>query len=342
MQSFIIWIMKNMPNFILRLLAGKPLDIDGNRLDVNMQIVANMAARNAPEAGEFPPLDELRASMAELKPLDASRRAGVQSVDRHFSASVGDIKVRIYTPHNCPDLAPAILFFHQGGLVVMDLDSDDTFCSVMADEAKARVISLDYRLCPEHAFPAAIDDALALWDYVQSHAAELGIASARIALAGDSAGGLISAVLAQEIRDRGGVQPAAQLLVYPWVATQMEEQGSVVSCAETFPLNRATMDFFNAQVFPDDKNTDHKWANPLHNDNLENLPPAIVATAGFDPIRDQGNAYAQAIKAAGNRVTHHCFGSLTHSFLIFGNVSHTAQRASVQLARELAELLKTD
>ena len=340
MQSYIIWIMKNLPNFILRLIAGKPLDIDGNRLDVNLQIVANMAARNAPESGEFPPLDELRASMAELKPLDAPRRAGVKSVDTHFPSPAGRMKVRIYTPRNCADAAPAILFFHQGGLVVMDLDSDDTFCSVLADEAKARVISLDYRLCPEHAFPAAIEDALALWDYVQDHADALGIDKQRVGLAGDSAGGLISAVLAQEIRDMGGVQAAAQLLVYPWVSTQMEERGSVVSCAEAFPLNRATMDFFTAQVFPDEKNTDHKWANPLHNENLANLPPAIVATSGFDPIRDQGNEYATAIKAAGNQVTHYCFGNLTHSFLIFGNVSHNAQRASLQLARDMAALLK--
>ncbi len=341
MQRLIMWVLKNTPNFILRLMAGKPLDIDGNRLDVNMQIVANLAARNALDPENPPSLEEIRAgaSASTLAPMDALRRVGVKSEDRSLSGAAGDMLVRIYTPRHCAAKAPGILFFHQGGLVVMDIDSDDTFCSVMADEAKARVISLDYRLCPEHKFPTAIEDALALWDYVQAHGDELGVDTTRIGLVGDSAGGLIASVLCQQIRARSGVQPAAQLLVYPWVSTDLQETGSIVSCAETFPLNRATMDFFNSQVFPDGKNMGHAWANPLHNSDLSGLPPAIIATAGFDPIRDQGNAYADALKAAGNQVTHYCFGTLTHSFLIFANVSHNAQKASVQLARDLAAVL---
>jgi acetyl esterase len=220
----------------------------------------------------------------------------------------------------------------------MDHLSDGHFCSVLADECKAKVISLDYRLCPEATFPEPIDDGMALWDYVQAHAGELGIDPRRVALAGDSAGGLISATMSQLLRDKAGQQPAALLLAYPWVSTDTGAGGSLESCADCFPLNTATMDFFNAQVFPNGENLDHPMANPLHG-NLNDLPPTVVGTAGFDPIRDQGNAYANALKAAGNEVMHYCFGSLTHSYLILGRISHAAERASVQLARDLAQYL---
>jgi acetyl esterase/lipase len=108
------------------------------------------------------------------------------------------------------------------------------------------------------------------------------------------------------------------------------------SCAEMFPLTRATMEMFNANVFPNDKNIDHDWANPLHNENLQKLPPAIIATAGFDPVRDQGNEYAEALAAVGNQVTHYCFGKLSHSFLCLARVSNPVQKACEQLARDLA------
>jgi acetyl esterase len=221
----------------------------------------------------------------------------------------------------------------------MDLDTDDAFCTILADECKAKVISLDYRLCPEHNFPAPIDDAMALWDYVQANAAALGIDGARVAVAGDSAGGLISSVICQQVRDAGGLQPAAQLLAYPWLSTQLAETGSALSCAECFPLTSSTMEFFNATVFPEGKHIDHPFANPLHNDNLANLPPAIIGTAGFDPIRDQGNDYADRLKAVGNQVTHYCFNSLSHSYLSLGNVSKNAEKAGITLARDLAKII---
>ena len=254
--------------------------------------------------------------------------------------ATGELRARIYTPKKATSTDPCILFFHQGGLVVMHHKTDDHFCSVMADECNAKVISLDYRLCPEHAFPAAIDDGLALWDYVHEKADELEIDARRVAVAGDSAGGLIASVMCQILRDKNlealTPQPAAQLLVYPWVSTDLESGGSLESCSEMFPLNSGIMALFNDTVFPGGKHIDHAWANPLHNKNLQKLPPAIIATAGFDPIRDQGNEYAEALSAVGNQVTHYCFGELTHSFLCLGRVSDAAAEASVQIARDLA------
>lgn len=336
-QNLILGVLRNMPQFVLRKMAGPRLEIDGNVLDANIQIVANMAEA---QAGDPPAtVAEWRASAQAFDEMSLPRRAGVRIEDVTMPGPGGPMKARIYTPRRASNADPAILFFHQGGLVVMDHLTDDHFCSVMADECGAKVISLDYRLCPEVAFPAPIDDALALWDHVQENASAMGIDPRRVALAGDSAGGLISASMSHILRDRGAARPAALLLAYPWVSTDTGAGGSLDSCAECFPLNTATMDFFNATVFPNGKNMDHAYANPLHNEDLRNLPPTIIGTAGFDPIRDQGDAYAEALKAVGNEVTHYCFSSLTHSYLVLGRVSHAAERASVQLARDLAHYL---
>ena len=335
-QNMILGVLRNTPQFILRRLAGTPLEIDGNVLDANIQIVANMAAA---EAGDPPnTVAEWRAAAAAYDAMALPDRSGVTTQDITIAGPGGDMKARIYAPRNASAADPAILFYHQGGLVIMDHLSDGHFCSVLADECKAKVITLDYRLCPEARFPEPIEDGMALWDHVQENAEAMGIDPRRVALAGDSAGGLISASMSQLLRDRGGMQPAALLLAYPWVSTDTNAGGSLESCAECFPLNTATMDFFNAQVFPEGENIDHPLANPL-NGNLKDLPPAVIGTAGFDPIRDQGNAYAEALKAAGNDVTHHCFDSLTHSYLILGRISHAAEEASMQMARDLAHYL---
>jgi acetyl esterase len=336
-QNLILGVLRNSPSFLKRRLAGPPVEIDGNVMDANIQIMANMAAA---EGGDPPSsVETLRASANAFDALNLPRRSGVSIEDTVLQLDGNSLEARIYTPRGATDSDPAVLFFHQGGLVIMHHLSDDHFCSVLADECGAKVISLNYRLCPEVAFPAPIEDGMALWHYVQDNAASLGIDPKRVALSGDSAGGLISASMTHMLRDAGGVQPAAQCLAYPWVSTDITGDPSGQSCSECFPLNTATMDFFNAMVFPNDKNLDHPLANPANNKNLKNLPPAVIGTAGFDPIRDQGNAYAKALEAAGNEVTHYCFTSLTHSYLLLGRVSHTAEKACVQLAQDLAGYL---
>ena len=286
-QRLIVGAMRLLPPALIRRMAGDPWVIDGFTLDPHIHVVANMAARQATDA---PSLETRRAeARAAFEMLNAPRRAGVHVIDTDVPGPAGRMPIRQYQPQGKRDAEPAILFFHQGGLVILDLDTCDPFCTILADECQARVISLDYRLCPEHAFPAAIDDAMALWDYVQENAETLGIDPTRVALAGDSAGGLIAADLCHLLKARGGTQPAAQLLIYPWVTSDLNETGSLVSCAEAFPLNQEVMHYFRSQVFPDDKGNDDPLANPLEQD-LTGLPPAVVATAGFDPIRDQGNA----------------------------------------------------
>lgn len=339
-QNLILSAMRMMPLGLARKMAGPPICVDGYELDAHTQLLANLSAKNMDAKAPPETLADIRQAGNAFDAIALPRCRDVDISDVELPLKTATLKARIYQPKNASATDPAVLFFHQGGLVIMHHLTDDWFCSLLSQICRAKVITLDYRLCPENAFPAAIEDGLALWDYVHEHAEALGIDKRRIALAGDSAGGLISSVMCQVLRDKAKsekvAQPAAQLLIYPWVSTSIEAVGSMESCAEMFPLSRATMDMFNANVFPDGKNMDHAWANPLHNDNLQKLPPAIIATAGFDPVRDQGNEYAEALAAVGNQVTHYCFGELSHSFLCMGRISNAVQKACRQLARDLA------
>ncbi|MBE8191777.1 MAG: alpha/beta hydrolase [Alphaproteobacteria bacterium] len=344
-QKILLGLLKRLPSFVIRRMAGVPLEIDGNVLDPHIHLLARQAEK---QEIDFSDILQARKNINEMMSvLNAGRRAGVSVSDTTIKGEGSTLGIRIYTPTikgKMKKTLPAVLFFHQGGLVVMDVDSNDTFCTIMADICGACVISLDYRLCPEHKFLDTHADAKTLWDYVQANAEALAIDASRVGVAGDSAGGLLASVLCQRLQEAGGTQPKAQLLVYPWVSTSFRAQdgayeGSMASCAECFPLDSATMEFFTAQVFPNDEGIEHPFANPLARENLAGLPSAIVATAGFDPIRDQGNQYAKRLSAAGVSVTHYCFGSLSHSFLSMGNVSHATTEASEQLARDLAALL---
>ena len=336
-QNLFLDFLRILPEKILRNFAGKPIVIDGNTLDTNMQIISNLSSKG-PRKKLISPQDYREAAVL-LNDLALPNIYGVEIKDQEIIGPDGSIQIRVYKKKSNKEKSAAILFFHQGGLVIMDNKTNDYFCSLLSDKCSATVISPNYRLCPENNFPAAIEDGLSLWDYVVANANSLNIDPKSIALAGDSAGGMISATMAIVLRDKGGIVPAALCLVYPWVTTSFENQPSLKSCADVFPMTFETVEFFNKTVFPDNKNAEHPWANPLKQNDLKNLPPTIVATAGFDPVRDQGNQFAEVLKKAGVKVFDYCFNSLTHSFLIFGRISNVAQRANNKIADNLSNLL---
>ena len=341
LRLLILDTLRSMPHGLLTWVAGEPLEIDGNRLDMNMQVLAKLSTRGSNTSDGPPRLDDIRRTAAEFSELNLPTVAGVSTEDTTIELQGNSLKARIYRPSSSEHPKPAVLFFHQGGLVIMDHLTDNHFCSLLAARCGAVVFSLDYRLCPENPFPAPIEDAKALWEHVQACSSDYGVDPARVALAGDSAGGLISSTLALILRDERGLQPKALCLAYPWVTTNNENQLSLNSCANTFPLTTDTMHFFNSHVFPNDLNKDHPWANPLYAESLSNLPSTVIGTAGFDPIRDQGNAFASRLLESGNEVTHFCFESLTHSYLVFGRVSNEAERACETLAAALSERLNS-
>jgi len=295
------------------------------------------------EAGH-PPMSEqtpaearagFRALAVDLR--DPSLLPALESVqDVTVPGGDGDRPARVYRPRT-GDL-PTIVFFHGGGWVIGDLDTHDLTCRTLARDADAVVVSVDYRLAPEHPFPAAVDDAEAAARWVAEHAADpasgLG-GTAAVAVAGDSAGGNLAAIVAQTFRDEG--RPlAAQLLLYP--ATDLvTEHGSLVENAEGYFLDAPTIAWFFEQYVGAADPSDPRLSPALG--DLTGLAPAVVAVAQFDPLRDAGTAYAQDLEAAGVRVDLHSFPGLIHGFVDMGRFSRAAQAAVERTFAALRTLL---
>jgi acetyl esterase len=229
-----------------------------------------------------------------------------------------------------------VLFLHGGGFVIGDLDTHDLACRTIADHSRAVVVSLDYRLAPEHPFPAAVEDTLVAADWMVEHTAELG-GDHRTAVAGDSAGGNLAAVTAQHLRDQG-YDLTAQLLIYP-VTEMGADTASFRDNAEGYFLDAETMLWFGAQYAgPAGVDPSDPRLSPRLGD-LAGLAPAVVVTAQFDPLRDDGDGYARALADAGVRVEHRRFAGLIHGFVDMGRHSPAADAAVLETCRLFGELL---
>jgi acetyl esterase len=222
--------------------------------------------------------------------------------------------------------------------VIGDLDTHDTACRLLAREADAGVLSIDYRLAPEHRFPAAVDDALAAFRWAAANAADLGFDRARVAVAGDSAGGNLAAVVTQLAMRDGGSRPAAQLLAYP-VTDLSTKHASYRLFADGFLLTERDMDWFRAHYLPDAASAFDPRASPLLAPDLGGLPPAVVLTCGFDVLRDEGEAYARRLEEAGVRVALRRNAGLIHGFCNAVGVSPLSRTAMIEGVRLLRELL---
>lgn len=257
--------------------------------------------------------------------------------DRTLAGPGGDIPVRVYRPAEGPDAAlPVVVFAHGGGFVFCDLDSHDGLCRAMTNGLGAVVVSVDYRLAPESPWPAAADDVYALTAWVAGNAGELGADPARLVVAGDSAGGNLAAVTAVMARDRGGPAIAAQALLYPVIAADFST-ASYRRFGEGFYNTAAAMAWYWDQYLPRAADRTHRYASPIQ-DGCVGLPPAVVVTAGCDPLCSEGEAYAQALAAAGVATTHRGYPGAIHGFLTMP-VLTLAQRARRALWEDIAGLL---
>ena len=253
----------------------------------------------------------------------------------------GPIPVRLYRPlgHSDTAVLPVLVYYHGGGFVIGDLDTHDTLCRELANLADCAVVAVDYRLAPEHRFPAAVIDCMAATRWVRDQTAALRLDASRLAVGGDSAGGNLAAVVCIDARDRGDLPIKFQLLIYP--ATDMRRTApSHAENGQGYLLTQETMDYFTGHYIADSAQLSDWRTSPLLHPDLSNLPAALLLTAGFDPLRDEGAAYAQRLTAAGNRAGYVNFARQIHGFLTMGKVLDEANTAVALCAAELKRMLK--
>jgi acetyl esterase len=254
----------------------------------------------------------------------------------------GDIPLRVYTPAGAgAEVLPALVFFHGGGFVIGDLDTHDGLCRLLANASGARVIAVDYRLAPEHKFPAAVEDAYDAVAWIAENAEEFGIDAERIAVGGDSAGGNLTAVVTQLAKEKGAPRLAFQMLLFP--ATQMgADTPSMRACEDGSFLDRPTMNWFLRNYLGNDSEKDDLRASPLLAPDLRGLPPAFLMTGGYDPLHDEGVQYAERLREARVPVAHVDYPSLPHDFIYLHAILPEADEAIRQAAHALRDALRKE
>jgi acetyl esterase len=295
-------------------------------LDPNVKMLLDqMAAIGAPPIHALS-VEQARASMDAMVAMMGEGEEVAHVEDRTIDAGGQPLPIRIYRPVGVStDSAPALVFYHGGGFVLGGLSSHDRDCRALANRGQCVVIAIDYRLAPEHPFPAAADDAVAAFEYVVAHAGELGVDRDHLAVGGDSAGGNLAAVVALHARD-AAIPLKLQLLIYPAVAGDEGDFPSRAENATGYMLDRESITWFTAAYFPDVAPRDWRAA-PMLAASHAGVAPALVITAEFDPLRDEGEAYAARLEAAGVPAKATRYDGLIHGFFGMGALVPAANAA---------------
>ena len=305
-------------------------------LDPGLKLVLDqLAATPGPQLHELP-VAQARAFFEQMQlPHPEVKIAGVE--DRRIPGPAGEIPVRIYRPGGKAPLA-ALVYFHGGGWVIGSIETHDASCRDLANRVGCVVVSVDYRLAPEHRYPAAAEDCFAATQWVAENAAALGVDPQRIAIGGDSAGGNLAAAVALMARDRRGPALRHQLLIYP-VTDADFTRASYRENAEGYLLTTQAMEWFWGHYVPDAVQRNEPYAAPLQAKDLSGLPPAFVITAEYDPLRDEGEAYAKRLSGAGVRTTAKRYDGAIHGFFAMGLLAEVARTAVADAVTELRSAL---
>ena len=298
-----------------------PLDPLAKRF-LAMTAASSPADRSRPSAQERPQdrIHERRQALAKLMQFVRADVTVTAGVDGLLPGPAGDIPYRLYAPANATaEPLPGFVFFHGGGMVAGSIETHDRICAALAQTTGCRLISVDYRLAPEHKFPAAIEDAIAATRWVSGQAATLGIDAAKLVIGGDSAGATLAAVVCQDSLRNAGPSISVQCLICP-VLDFEDTSPSREAFAENHLLDRATLEADLADYLPDDADLADPRISPLRATKFAGLPAAIIHTAEFDPMRDEGNAYAGKLVAAGVTVEHICHDGMIHNFHAMGAI----------------------
>lgn len=304
-----------IPTAIRRgLVRGRSVIIDGNTLDPTLQLM--LSGLRAVGIDGLVVDDDAQASRAQMRESTigfSGPQIHVDVDELSLPGPAGDIPARHYRPAG-GEAAPLLVFYHGGGWSIGDLDTHDALCRLTCRDAGIHVLSIDYRLAPEHPAPAAIEDAYAAFTWAYRHAGELGATPGLVAVGGDSAGGNLAAVVSQMARDEGAPAPVLQWLIYPRTDFTAQNR-SLTLFSRGFLLTKRDIDWFESQYLRRSEldRTDPR-VSPALAESLTGLAPALIAVAGFDPLRDEGESYAEALRTAGVAVDLRYLGSLTHGF----------------------------
>jgi acetyl esterase len=324
-----------------RRLLRKSVRLDGLTLDPEIQMLlllrklrgGGTLRATTPERAR----EQMRAEVMQFKftpvAVGAVREFGIPG-------AIGPLPARHYSPLETSGPRPLLVYFHGGGYVAGDLDTHDACCRVLCRHGGMHVLSVAYRLAPEHPFPAAIDDASSAFTWAFENAAMLGADPGRVAIGGDSAGGNLSAVYSAFAERNGTPRPRLQVLIYP-VADRSVDRPSVGFFREGFLLEHADMKWYDGHYFngTDVLRTDPR-VSPIFADTLATACPALIFTAGFDPLRDEGEAYGTALRAAGGRADVRRFDGMVHGFVNMVDVSPVARRAMIEIAEAVRRALE--
>lgn len=303
-------------------------------VDPQVQVFLDMlAAIGAPPLHEQS-VDEARQSIAALDRMGGPPEHIHSIENRSIPGPAGSIPIRIYTPEGQGPF-PILVFFHGGGWVICDLDTHDAASRILANAARCIIVSVDYRLAPEHKFPAAPEDCYAATQWVAQNAASIHGDPARMAIGGDSAGGNLAAVVSLMARDRGEPPITFQLLIYPVTDYYLPGTASYVSNAEGYFLTRDSMAWFWQHYISVADDLDNPYLNPLRAKDVSRLPPAYIVTAEFDPLRDEGEAYAQRLREAGVPIQARRYNGMIHGFFTMVGLIDQSKPALAEAASVL-------
>ncbi|MGN6587600.1 MAG: alpha/beta hydrolase, partial [Solirubrobacterales bacterium] len=327
-----------LPPRVQRLLFGAPPVIDGQRLAPDIQALIRIAEifrdeslRAKGDAAEARAERRHEAQIVAHRPPIPMGR--VEALE--LPGPAGTIAARLYVPPQTAQAPPPLLvYYHGGGWVIGDLESHDDPCRFLAAHSEAAILSVDYRLAPEHPFPAAVEDAEAAYAWAVANAERLSVAPGRIGVGGDSAGANLAAAVCLMTRERRLPTPTMQLLIYPATETAGVAR-SRRTFAEGFFLTRGDMDWFEERYLPPGADREDPRVALLNATDLSGLPPAYIAVAGFDPLRDEGEAYAQRLREAGVQVALRRHAGLTHTFANLTAICPSAREAMLEAAGAL-------
>lgn len=332
-----------LPHPVLRRIAGRPVIVDGQRLDVEAQMAVKLLelAGEEPLAHQTP--ESARARVRDDARAFEGRKVEVARIEETtVDGAAGTLRARLYVPPDgraaSGEPGPAdglLMYFHGGGFVVGDLDTHDNVCRFLSRRSGVRVLAVEYRLAPEDRFPAAIDDAVAAFRFTIEHAPQFGATAERIGVSGDSAGGNLAAGVAQAAPTAqtsggsGGAAPALQVLFYPWLDLSTK-RASYGLFGEGYYLTEDDLDWYRAHYLEAESDALDPRCSPALAEDLAGVAPAYIATAGFDPLRDEAEEYAERLRRAGVRVVLRRHSSLIHAFVNTSQLGHAGREALLE------------